>query len=142
MSRNIPSIDAWLKEAKLELLVSQLSENVMIMADGRRLWRIFDNIFSNVCKYAQEFTRVYLSLERVGEEAVITLKNTSRMALNISEEELMERFVRGDKSRSTEGNGLGLALVQNIISLCNGSISAENIVGGGCRFTVTLPNNQ
>ncbi|MBQ2944456.1 MAG: HAMP domain-containing histidine kinase [Ruminococcus sp.] len=127
-----------LKEAKLELIVSQPSEKVMIMADGRRLWRVFDNIFSNVCKYAQEFTRVYLSLERVGEEAVITLKNTSKMALNISEEELMERFVRGDKSRSTEGNGLGLSIARSLTQLQNGDLQVS-IDGDLFKVTVRFP---
>lgn len=127
-----------LKEANLELIVSQPSENVMIMADGRRIWRVFDNVFSNVCKYAQEFTRVYLSLEKIGEEAVITLKNTSRMALNISEEELMERFVRGDKSRSTEGNGLGLSIARSLTQLQGGDLQVS-IDGDLFKVTVRFP---
>lgn len=127
-----------IKKANPELIVSQLSENVLIMADGRRLWRVFDNIFSNVCKYAQEFTRVYLSLEKVGEEAVITFKNTSRMPLHISVEELMERFVRGDKSRSTEGNGLGLSIARSLTQLQNGDLLVS-IDGDLFKVTVKFP---
>ncbi len=124
-----------LKEANLELIVTQPEEAVMIMADGRRLWRVFDNLINNVCKYAQEFTRVYLSLEKIGEEAVITLKNTSRVALNISEEELMERFVRGDQSRNTEGNGLGLSIARSLTQLQDGTLELSI---DGDLFKVTL----
>ncbi|MBQ3401618.1 MAG: sensor histidine kinase, partial [Lachnospiraceae bacterium] len=102
---------------------------VMIMADGRRMWRIFDNLMNNVCKYAQPDTRVYMSLEeRAGEngaEAVIVLKNTSRDALDMTEEELMERFVRGDSSRSSEGSGLGLAIARSLTRLQGGSLHLE-----------------
>ncbi len=124
-----------LKEANLELIVTQPEETVMIMADGRRLWRVFDNLINNVCKYAQEFTRVYLSLEKIGEEAVITIKNTSRVALNISEEELMERFVRGDQSRNTEGNGLGLSIARSLTQLQGGDLQLSI---DGDLFKVTL----
>ncbi|MBQ8001330.1 MAG: HAMP domain-containing histidine kinase [Ruminococcus sp.] len=124
-----------LRDVNLELIVTQPEEAVMIMADGRRLWRVFDNLFNNVCKYAQEFTRVYLSLEKTGEEAVITLKNTSRVALNISEEELMERFVRGDQSRNTEGNGLGLSIARSLTQLQDGDLQLSI---DGDLFKVTL----
>ena len=127
-----------IKKANPELIVSQLSENVLIMADGRRLWRVFDDIFSNVCKYAQEFTRVYLSLEKVGEEAVITFKNTSRMPLRIFVEELVERFVRGDKSRSTEGNGLGLSIARSLTQLQNGDLLVS-MDGDLFKVTVKFP---
>ena len=82
--------------------------------DGALMWRVIDNLLSNICKYAQSGTRVYLTLEKTGGEAVVTFKNTSRAALNIPAEELMERFVRGDGSRSTEGNGLGLSIAQSL----------------------------
>lgn len=122
LSQAVGEYEDRLKEANLELIVTQPEETIMIMADGRRLWRVFDNLINNVCKYAQEFTRVYLSLEKIGEEAVITLKNTSRVALNISEEELMERFVRGDQSRNTEGNGLGLSIARSLTQLQSGDL--------------------
>ncbi len=112
-----------LKEAKLELITSKPDHEVMIMADPRRMWRIFDNLMNNICKYALSGTRVYLSLEEDKEKAIITFKNTSRDALNIPAEELMERFKRGDESRNSEGNGLGLSIAQSLAQLQNGDLS-------------------
>lgn len=103
-------------------LISKIpDEELEIMADGRSMQRIFDNIFSNICKYSQSGTRVYQSLEKIGDRAVITYKNTSKYELNITEEELMERFVRGDSSRHTEGSGLGLSIAKNLAQLQGGN---------------------
>ena len=105
-------------------LVTKAPENEMtIMADGRRMWRIFDNLMNNICKYAMPGTRVYLSLEEENGSAVFTFKNTSRDELNISEEELMERFTRGDSSRNTEGNGLGLSIARSMAELQGGTLN-------------------
>jgi signal transduction histidine kinase len=95
------------------------------MADGRRMWRIFDNLMNNVCKYAQPETRVYLAIEKSADNAVITFKNTSKEQLDISAEDLMERFTRGDHSRNTEGNGLGLSIAKSLAELQNGSLKLE-----------------
>ena len=113
-----------MKDAGLTLVSVIPEKAVSIMADGRRLWRVFDNLMGNACKYALSGTRVYISLEEQGKEAVITFKNTSREALNISTDELMERFVRGDRSRNsgTEGNGLGLAIAKSLTELQNGNL--------------------
>lgn len=112
-----------IRAANLEIITNEPAEAISINADGRRLWRVFDNLLNNICKYAQSGTRVYLSLERDGKDAVITFKNTSRTPLNISADELMERFVRGDESRSTEGNGLGLSIAKSLTELQNGTLS-------------------
>ena len=119
-----------MRAAALSLVVKQPDHPVMIMADGRRMWRIFDNLMNNVCKYAQPDTRVYLSLEEQAAEdgnaeAVIILKNTSRDPLDMTEEELMERFVRGDEARSTDGNGLGLSIAKSLAELQGGSLHLE-----------------
>ena len=114
-----------LQKADLTLVVQQPDSEIRILADGRRMWRVFDNLMNNICKYAQPGTRVYLILEEKEKKAVITFKNTSRDALNISEEELMERFVRGDSSRNTEGNGLGLSIARSLTELQKGTLSIQ-----------------
>ncbi|MGN1399661.1 MAG: sensor histidine kinase [Erysipelotrichaceae bacterium] len=111
-----------LKNNDLTLIVSQPEKELHIMADGRRMWRIFDNLMNNICKYSQKGTRVYLSLQQVGDDAVFIFKNTSSAQLNMSEEELMERFTRGDSSRNTEGNGLGLSIAKSMAKLQNGEL--------------------
>ncbi len=111
-----------LKDCGLELIVKQPEEAVRIMADGRHIWRVFDNLMNNVCKYAQPGTRVYLSLEKKQGKAVFSIKNTSRYALDISADELMERFARGDSSRSTEGSGLGLSIARSLTQLQKGEL--------------------
>ena len=111
-----------LEECSLELVVKQPETPIRIMADGRRLWRVFDNLMNNICKYSQSGTRVYLSIEVKGDEAVISFKNTSKYPLDISPDELMERFVRGDRSRSTEGSGLGLSIARSLTELQRGTL--------------------
>ncbi|MBQ9592579.1 MAG: HAMP domain-containing histidine kinase [Lachnospiraceae bacterium] len=130
--------DEKLEKADLSLITKMPEEDVMILADSRRMWRIFDNLMNNICKYAQPGTRVYLSLEATPQEAVITFKNTSREALDISEEELMERFVRGDTSRSTEGNGLGLSIARSLAELQKGSLRLA-IDGDLFKAILTFP---
>ena len=111
-----------LQSLGLELVMNQPKDPIKIMADGRHLWRIFDNLMNNICKYAQASTRVYLSLQKIENTAVITFRNISKYPLNISSEELMERFVRGDSSRNTEGSGLGLSIVKSLTELQNGEL--------------------
>ncbi|MBE5906434.1 MAG: HAMP domain-containing histidine kinase [Lachnospiraceae bacterium] len=127
-----------LDKAHLELIVEKPEMEVNVMADGRRMWRIFDNLMNNICKYAKEGTRVYLSLTKCGDEAVICFKNTSRAQLNISAEELMERFVRGEQSRTTEGNGLGLSIAQSLTELQNGKMKIA-IDGDLFKVMITFP---
>lgn len=117
-----------MKDVGLELITRQEKDPVFIMADGRRLWRVFDNLMGNICKYALTGTRVYLTLERKDGHAVISFKNTSREPLDLTADELMERFVRGDSSRSSEGNGLGLSIAGSLTQLQNGRL--ELIVDG------------
>jgi len=113
------------KEANLTLITSLPEDELRIMADSRRMWRIFDNLMNNICKYAQPNTRVYLSLEKEDDKAVFLFKNTSKEQLNISEEELMERFTRGDESRNTDGNGLGLSIAKSMAELQNGTLKID-----------------
>lgn len=107
---------------KLDLQIKKPEEPIYIMADGRHFWRVIDNLMNNICKYAQPETRVYINLEQTREKVQITFRNTSRYPLNISSEELMERFVRGDSSRNTEGNGLGLSIAGSLMELMHGKM--------------------
>ena len=119
----------------LELVLNQPEEEIFILADGRQLWRVFDNLLSNICKYAMSGTRVYLNLERADGKAVVTFRNISAYALNLSSEELMERFTRGDRSRHTEGSGLGLSIAKSLTELQNGEM---NVYTDGDLFKVVL----
>ena len=94
-----------------------------VTADGRLLWRVLDNLLGNAVKYAQSGTRLYLELTPDETETVLTLKNISREPLNIPAEELMERFVRGDGSRHTDGSGLGLSIANSLMELMGGKLT-------------------
>ena len=109
-----------LMQADLKLIISGSGKGLTVQADSRHLWRIFDNLMNNICKYAQPGTRVYINQVSLENQVSIIFRNTSREELNISEEELMERFVRGDSSRNTEGNGLGLSIARNLTELMGG----------------------
>ena len=113
----------------------------MIMADGRHIWRVLDNILNNACKYAMPNTRVYISLKQENGQAIMVFKNISKVALNIPSEELMERFVRGDSSRNTEGSGLGLSIAQSLTELMHGSMKLE-IDGDLFKVTLRFPIMQ
>jgi signal transduction histidine kinase len=108
-----------------------------ILADGKLLWRVFDNLMNNICKYALEGTRVYLSTAVKDGRVSVTMKNVSRSALNITSDELMERFVRGDSSRNTEGSGLGLSIAKSLAELQHGTFSLE-IDGDLFKATVSF----
>ncbi len=97
-------------------------EDVFISADGRLLWRVFDNLLSNIVKYSMEGTRVYITLTKNGDQAIVSFKNISRDTLNIDPSELMERFVRGDTSRHSEGSGLGLNIALSLCDRMNGHL--------------------
>lgn len=116
ITQAVTEFDERLEKSRLTPITSLPDEPVRVMVDGRLMWRVFDNLLGNICKYAQPETRVYISETIIGDKVIVTFKNISRYALNISSDELMERFVRGDSSRHTEGSGLGLSIAR---SLCN-----------------------
>lgn len=123
LTQAIGEYELKLQGAQLTLVTKQPQEPVSIMADGRLLWRVFDNCLNNICKYAQEGTRVYIDIIKHKDEVRIEFKNISRYELNISEDELMERFVRGDKSRHSEGNGLGLSIAKSLMEVQGGEMT-------------------
>ncbi|MGM9642580.1 MAG: sensor histidine kinase [Eubacteriales bacterium] len=114
-----------LSEAGLELVCILPENELKIMADGRRMWRVFDNLMNNARKYALPGTRVYLNLEDIGGKAVFSFKNVSREPLTVNADELSERFVRGDASRNTEGNGLGLSIAKSLTELQGGKFEIK-----------------
>lgn len=110
-------------EAKITPVFSAPSDECSLLADSVLLGRVLDNLFSNAAKYAQPDTRFYIDLGTTGQEVTLTMKNTSREPLNISVEELMERFVRGDRSRHTDGSGLGLSIARSLTELMGGRLT-------------------
>ena len=124
-----------LTAAGLTPVFHQSEENIMLLADGRLLWRAMSNVLSNAVKYALPGTRLYVDVSATQDKAIISVKNISGAQLNISAEELMERFVRGDCSRNTEGSGLGLNIAKSLMELQKGQLQ---LLVDGDLFKVTL----
>lgn len=124
-----------LTAAGLTPVFHQSEENIMLLADGRLLWRAMSNVLSNAVKYALPGTRLYVDVSATQDKAIISVKNISGAQLNISAEELMERFVRGDSSRNTEGSGLGLNIAKSLMELQKGQLQ---LLVDGDLFKVTL----
>ncbi len=124
-----------LTAAGLTPVFHQSEENIMLLADGRLLWRAMSNVLSNAVKYALPGTRLYVDVSATQDKAIISFKNISGAQLNISAEELMERFVRGDCSRNTEGSGLGLNIAKSLMELQKGQLQ---LLVDGDLFKVTL----
>ena len=141
LSQAVGEYEQRFAEKGLAPIVRQPEETVKVMADGRHLWRVFDNLLNNIYKYAQEGSRVYLNVEHDGQNVSIIFRNMSAFPLEMSPEELEERFTRGDKSRHMEGNGLGLSIARSLTELQNGSME---IVTDGDLFKVviTLPETE
>jgi len=127
-----------LEKANLQLVASMTEEEVYVKADGRHFWRILDNLMSNCVKYAMPGTRVYLDLVAWDGYVTLSLKNISAGQLNIPAEQLMERFVRGDESRTTEGSGLGLSIARSLTELQGGLFRLE-VDGDLFKAVVSFP---
>lgn len=110
------------EQSGLHVIKNITRDTIIVRADGRKTWRALDNLYSNVCKYAMPGTRVYIDIIDEENGAVVSIKNISAGALNFSADELMERFVRGDVSRTTEGSGLGLSIARSIMERQNGEL--------------------
>lgn len=130
-----------LKGKEIPLIIQKPGRPVYIMADNRHLFRVFDNLMSNIFKYGQQGTRAYINLEEKGQWVRIIFRNISQDPLNISSEELMERFVRGDASRNTEGSGLGLSIARDLTKLMGGQLEL-NIDGDLFKCVLQFPVTQ
>ena len=135
LAQAVAEFDDKLKQKNLSIVITQPDQRAALWADGRYLWRIFENLLSNICKYALEGTRVYIDILPGDQDVTIIFKNISGQPLNISGEELIERFVRGDTSRSVEGSGLGLSIAGSLAALMEGTLTLEV---DGDLFKVTL----
>ena len=135
LSQVVGEFEEKLQKSQLEVIVDKPEQPVNMMADGRHMWRVLDNLLNNACKYSLPGTRVYVTLKQEAGDVIMTFKNISKDALNIPSEELMERFVRGDGSRNTEGSGLGLSIAQSLTELMKGTMKLEI---DGDLFKVTL----
>ncbi|MBQ7338798.1 MAG: sensor histidine kinase [Clostridia bacterium] len=147
LSQALAEYQEKLDAAQLEAVVRLPEEEPIISADGRLIWRVFDNLLSNAAKYSLRGTRLYIDVDTVLTEGRdsgnrpylrILFRNISGQPLNISPEELMERFVRGDASRHTEGSGLGLSIARSLVELHHGALELD-IDGDLFKATVLLP---
>ena len=122
----------------LDIVINSNENEIFIFADSRYMYRIIENLFSNISKYALQNSRVYIDIQKVDDKVYIKMKNISKDKLNIPAEELMQRFVRGDKSRTTEGSGLGISIAQNLTEIQNGKF---NLIIDGDLFKTELEFN-
>ena len=138
ISQSISEYREKFEENSLEVVITEDRENLQVKADGNLLWRVLNNLYNNICKYAQPNTRVYVNVSEEEKNVIIDIKNISREMLNISADELMERFVRGDSSRHTEGSGLGLNIARSLMDVMKGSLDIS-IDGDLFKSEITLP---
>ena len=138
LQQSLGEFEDKLAARSLQVLTTLPQEDVLILADGRQLFRVLENLLNNCCKYALLGSRVYIELQKDEELATFTMKNISEAPLNVSPEELTERFVRGDVSRSTEGSGLGLSIAKSLTKLMNGKMKIE-IDGDLYKVSLSFP---
>lgn len=141
LTQTLGEFEERLQQKDLKLIINKEESPIYLFVDNRYLWRIFDNLMNNICKYGQSGTRVYINIEKNQEKADIIFRNTSKYPLNISSEELMERFIRGDASRNTEGSGLGLSIAQDLCRLMDGSMKLY-VDGDLFKVVLTFPQFQ
>ncbi|MCO8193139.1 sensor histidine kinase KdpD [Anaerofustis sp. NSJ-163] len=109
----------------LDVIMNTYDMNINLLLDGNKTYRVFENLFNNISKYAMEGTRVYIDITEEDDKVIISLKNISAAQMNFTSDEIVERFVRGDKSRHESGSGLGLAIVKSFVEAQGGSFSID-----------------
>ncbi|CEO13433.1 two-component sensor histidine kinase [[Clostridium] sordellii] len=135
LTQTLVEMEEYIDESELEFIVNIPEHEVYILADGKKTFRVFENIISNILKYSLEGTRVYLDLEEKNDKVYISFKNISKYKLNFNPYEITERFTRGDLSRNTEGSGLGLAISKGFVEAQNGNLKVDII---GDLFIVNI----
>lgn len=141
LSQALGEYDEKFSNSNLQVVLNKTDDLLLVMADNRHIWRVFDNILNNIAKYAQPNTRVYIDAKRNGKMAEISFRNISKDPLNISGDELMERFVRGDSSRNTEGSGLGLSIAKSLTEVQNGNLDIK-IDGDLFKVRLSFPLSE
>ena len=141
LSQALGEYDEKFANSNLQIVLNKTNDLLLVMADNRHIWRVFDNILNNISKYAQPNTRVYIDAKRNGKYAEISFRNISKDALNISGDELMERFVRGDSSRNTEGSGLGLSIAKSLTEVQKGNLKIQ-IDGDLFKVHIAFPLSE
>ena len=138
LTQGIGEMDEKIEASALDFKLAHPTEKVYVMADGKLLWRSIENLFSNIFKYAQPASRVYIDVEDLESEVLVTFKNMSAYELNISADELMERFKRGDESRTSQGSGLGLSIAESLINIQRGKFIVQ-VDGDLFKAMIYLP---
>ena len=127
LTQTLVELEETINESNLNFIVNNTEKEIYSLIDGKKTFRVFENLISNIIKYSLEGTRVYIDLEEKGDNVIITFKNISKNILNFNKDEITERFVRGDLSRSTEGSGLGLSISKGIVDSQNGNFCIDII---------------
>lgn len=125
IKQTLGEFEKQIENSQLELILKLPDEKVYLELDGKKTWRVFENILNNIFKYSQKNTRIYLELIENEKQVMVITKNISAYQLNINPEELFEKFKRGDESRNTEGSGLGLSIAKGIMELHGGEMKIE-----------------
>lgn len=141
VNQAVAELEEILDKNNLEIIRTIPEEDTTVIADGQLLWRVIENLLTNVSKYAVHGSRVYIDLSADDGKTMLEIKNMSADQLNITVEELMERFTRGDESRNTEGSGLGLGIARDLTELMGGTFEIS-IDGDLFKAKVTLPSGE
>lgn len=139
LKQSIAEFEEKITKSSLELKFKYDNNKTYANLDGKKTWRVFENLINNIIKYSQPNTRVYIDLIETNTKIIITMKNISRYEMDFSADEIFERFKRGDKARNTDGSGLGLAIAKSISELQGGSL---NIIIDGDLFKVIVEFNK
>jgi len=141
ITQGLGEVNDKIEDSNLEFRFNHPKDKVYITADGKLLWRSIENVLSNIFKYALKGSRVYIDIEDLGSEILLTFKNISAYELNISADELMERFKRGDESRLSQGSGLGLSIAKSLIDIQKGRFTIQ-VDGDLFKSMIYMPKHK